>query len=216
MPLARPRSRRSRWWGLPCLAAALAALAACGGTSEPAVELTPAPSVAPLGSSEPPPPTVSPSLAGDLKACTEQERTREPGQGAADPGRDLYDKALAHEREGALDQARRAYFELIQQHPGSTYVPHAYFAFGLLFEREAESDPTKAELAAQSYEEVLKYSASPFTLIARVRLATVLAKVRPQRSAVALGQVLAAKGADAPCGEQARAEADRMLAELKR
>lgn len=173
-----------------------------------------------LGSSEPPKSKPNAELAAELASCTEQTRRREPPGAASDPSalpsRELYERALAHERDGALDQARKAYFELIQQHPQSAYVPHAYFAFGSLFEREAETEPVKAELAAQSYEEVLKYPSSPFIVIARVRLASVLAARKPERALVALRQVQGAEAHDAPCAQQAAAEAERLLSRLQR
>ncbi|MFO0565857.1 MAG: hypothetical protein U0263_09350 [Polyangiaceae bacterium] len=71
--------------------------------------------------------------------------------------RTTYDAALEAEQSGDFMTARKRYFELISQFPRSRLVPLAYLAFGELFAREAESDPTKRELAVQSYAEVLKY-----------------------------------------------------------
>ncbi len=65
-----------------------------------------------------------------------------------------YYDALERERTGDLDGARRRYFDLIQRHPTSKYVPGAYFAFGELFAGEASRDATKIELAIQSYRKV--------------------------------------------------------------
>jgi len=60
------------------------------------------------------------------------------------------------EVSGDLAKARKAYFELVSQHPSSSLVPFAYFAFGELFLREAKSDPTKLTLAEQAYAQALK------------------------------------------------------------
>ena len=68
---------------------------------------------------------------------------------------------LAYEYEQASDakNARNVYYELIQKAPTSKYVPNAYLAFGELFFNEAQGDPSKWELAAQAYTEVVKYPA---------------------------------------------------------
>lgn len=73
--------------------------------------------------------------------------------------RDLgaYYVALEHELEGDRPNARRAYYELIKQFPGSAMIPFAYFAFGEMFFAESEADPSKEQLAEQAYREVLKF-----------------------------------------------------------
>jgi len=68
-----------------------------------------------------------------------------------------YYAALEHELAGDRTNARRAYYELIKNSPSSKLVPFAYFAFAEMFFVDAESDPSKYQLAEQAYREVLKY-----------------------------------------------------------
>ncbi|MDB4933241.1 MAG: hypothetical protein JWP87_213 [Labilithrix sp.] len=69
----------------------------------------------------------------------------------------LYYLAYEYEQAGDLKNARAVYYELIQKAPTSKYVPNAYLAFGELFFNEAQGDPSKWDLAAQAYTEVVKY-----------------------------------------------------------
>jgi hypothetical protein len=69
----------------------------------------------------------------------------------------LYYLGLERERDGDLPGARRAYFDLIQQHPTSRLVPSTYLAFGEMFLAESDADPSKLPLAEQSYAQALKY-----------------------------------------------------------
>ena len=69
----------------------------------------------------------------------------------------LYYLAYEYEQAGDLKNARTVYYELIQKAPQSKYVPNAYLAFGELFFNEAQGDPSKWDLAAQAYTEVVKY-----------------------------------------------------------
>lgn len=71
----------------------------------------------------------------------------------------LYYLAYEYEQAQQLDQARKVYFELIQNWPQSKYIPNAYLAFGELFFNEAQGDPSKWALAEKSYLEVTKYPA---------------------------------------------------------
>ncbi|HEY2406370.1 MAG TPA: tetratricopeptide repeat protein [Polyangiaceae bacterium] len=66
---------------------------------------------------------------------------------------------LAYEYEGGQDykNARSVYYELIQKAPKSPYIPNAYLAFGELFFQEAQGDPSKWDLSAAAYKEVIKY-----------------------------------------------------------
>jgi tetratricopeptide (TPR) repeat protein len=69
----------------------------------------------------------------------------------------LYYLAYEYEQAGDMDNARKAYQELVQKAPKSKYVPNAYLAFGELFFVEAMGDPGKWALAENFYKEVLKY-----------------------------------------------------------
>lgn len=71
----------------------------------------------------------------------------------------LYYLAYEYEQAGDLQRARAAYYDLIKKSPGSKFVPNAYLAFGELFFNEAQGDPSKWDLAAQAYAEVVKYPA---------------------------------------------------------
>src|SRR5687767_1106566 len=69
----------------------------------------------------------------------------------------LYYLAYEHEQGGNLKDARSVYFELIQKAPKSPFIPYAYLAFGELFFAESQGDPSKWDLAAAAYKEVIKY-----------------------------------------------------------
>ncbi len=71
----------------------------------------------------------------------------------------LYYLAYEYEQANNLEQARKVYFELIQNWAQSKYIPNAYLAFGELFFNEAQGDPSKWSFAEQSYKEVIKYPA---------------------------------------------------------
>lgn len=74
-------------------------------------------------------------------------------QGAV--GVDLLQEAFDREQANDLQGARKAYYELITQHPSSPLVPYAYLAFGDLFFADAEHDsPDKYAMARQAYEKV--------------------------------------------------------------
>jgi TolA-binding protein len=69
----------------------------------------------------------------------------------------LYYLAYEYEQGSDYTNARKVYYELIQKRPDSKYVPNAYLAFGELFFNEAQGDPSKFDLAAKAYQEVIKY-----------------------------------------------------------
>jgi tetratricopeptide (TPR) repeat protein len=71
----------------------------------------------------------------------------------------LYYLAYEYEQDGDLGNARKTYYELIEKAPKSEYIPNAYLAFGELFFQEAQGDPSKWDLAAAAYREVVKYPA---------------------------------------------------------
>ncbi len=69
----------------------------------------------------------------------------------------LYYLAYEYEQASDLKNARAVYYDLIKKRPNSKYIPNAYLAFGELFFNEAQGDPSKWDLAAQAYTEVIKY-----------------------------------------------------------
>ncbi|MCC6647029.1 MAG: hypothetical protein IT374_15830 [Polyangiaceae bacterium] len=69
----------------------------------------------------------------------------------------LYYLAYEYEQGQMLDDARKVYFRIISDTPQSKYIPNAYLAFGELYFTEAQGDPSKWELARQSYAKVLEY-----------------------------------------------------------
>lgn len=69
----------------------------------------------------------------------------------------LYYLAYEYEQSNDNQNARKIYYELINKRPDSKYIPHAYLAFGELFFNEAQGDPSKWDLAAQAYTEVIKF-----------------------------------------------------------
>lgn len=69
----------------------------------------------------------------------------------------LYYLAYEYEQANDLKNARSVYYDLIKKRPDSKYIPNAYLAFGELFFNEAQGDPSKFDLAAQAYTEVIKY-----------------------------------------------------------
>lgn len=69
----------------------------------------------------------------------------------------LYYLAYEYEQANDTTNARKVYYELIQKKPDSKYIPNAYLAFGELFFNEAQGDPSKWDLAAQAYAEVIKF-----------------------------------------------------------
>ena len=71
----------------------------------------------------------------------------------------LYYLAYEYEQASDLKNARSVYYDLIKKAPDSKYIPNAYLAFGELFFNEAQGDPSKWDLAAQAYSEVIKYPA---------------------------------------------------------
>ena len=72
----------------------------------------------------------------------------------------LYYLAYEYEQSSDNANARKVYLELINKMPNSKYIPNAYLAFGELFFNEAQGDPSKWDLAAQAYVEVIKFPAA--------------------------------------------------------
>lgn len=152
-------------------------MASCGAAAPaPAVE-KPVVTVAPPAEdasdeSGDAPPEAAPSRRADLDECVALLRSASDLPSAPEE-RDLYAAALDAERRGDLTEARRTYFELIQNYPRSRFVPLTYLAFGEQFREEAAKDPSKAQLAIQAMREVLKYppADNPVFAYAALRIA---------------------------------------------
>jgi len=164
-------------------------VAACGGgggaeTSEPK---SPVVEVAAVSTTQPKPGEIAgpdedePRAEGkrsmSAEACIEELRTGKglPESARRGPDAEAYAESLAEERAGRMDQARKGYLGVIQKYPMSLYVPLTYFAFGEGFRAEADKDPTRMQLAKQSYMEVIKYPppANTAYLAAHYRLASI-------------------------------------------
>jgi TolA-binding protein len=172
---------------LPVLALACGAASSVSAPVEiPAAVTAPAPSAPAPSSAAPATPSAPKGAPAPVAAAEPADAPDDPefprardwrasGAKLATTGPDepLYDDALRFERQGNAAQARRSYYELISKHPSSPLVPYAYFAFGEMFWREAQSDPSKLALAQQAYSEVTKYASSPITPEAWSRLAQV-------------------------------------------
>ncbi|MDI3285014.1 hypothetical protein [Polyangium sp. 15x6] len=192
-------------------------LAACGGgpsaqqepAKAPVVEVGSGPEAPPLpaqgseedGATEP----REAKAVESVDACIERMRA---GLGLservkASPEGAKYAEALAAERASDSDGARKGYLQLIQQSPASDYVPLVYFAFGELFLREADKDPSKLALAEQSYFRAAQYpSESTVHLAANFRMAEIERRTgRHTQALYSLGKIAGtiAKHPDAPC-----------------
>jgi tetratricopeptide (TPR) repeat protein len=69
----------------------------------------------------------------------------------------LYYMAYEYEQANDLNNARKVYLRITQEHPKSKYVPNAYLAFGELFFNEAQGDPSKWDYARDAYKKVTGY-----------------------------------------------------------
>jgi hypothetical protein len=178
---------------------AVAVAAGCGSGSgnaapsspgEPAVVVSVAPishSVAPVSGLAPA--TSLPPVKARLEACVPELRdARVLDTGRSDAARELYQAALAAERAGDLDTARKSYYKIVQDWPSSKYMPLAFLGFGEMFAQEADSDESKREPARQSYLETMKYPPPDNVVYAycAYRLAVTESKMAPEYAQRAL------------------------------
>lgn len=63
----------------------------------------------------------------------------------------LYHLAHEHEQANESNDARRVYLQLVKSFPQSTFLPHAYLAFGERLFVDAQSDPSALSLAEMAY-----------------------------------------------------------------
>lgn len=209
MPRRRPLSSCL----VSCVLAALS-LPACGpppaaqagdGSTKPSettevVVPVPEPTATATASTEPPVSDVAipsrPSRAtSPVEPCIARLRD-DPG--GSDPAKATgaveYHDALAAERGGKPDVAKRGFLKLIQNYPQSTLIPAGYFAFGEMFSEEAKLDPSKVPLAEQSYMEVLKYPSAPGSVhsVANYKLGLVLRATKGQQALAAFVKAIKA------------------------
>ena len=67
----------------------------------------------------------------------------------------LYYLAYEYEQAKDFENARKIYFELVDNWKTSRYRPNAYLAFGELYFQEAQSDPSKWQAAELAYQQVI-------------------------------------------------------------
>ncbi len=155
------------------LLAGLAGFALACASSPPPAPVAPTP---PASTDAASPPAASP-VADALEAC--KERVLHEGipttPAGAPRGNALHRAADEKRLQGDGEGERQIYYQLIQEEPASPYIPFAYFAFGELFKKDAEADPSKAPLAEEAYKESLKAVApgNRLYLVASFRLARI-------------------------------------------
>ena len=66
----------------------------------------------------------------------------------------LYYLAYEYEQAKDFENARKIYFELVENWKSSKYRPNAYLAFGELYFQEAQGDPAKWQAAELAYSQV--------------------------------------------------------------
>jgi TolA-binding protein len=99
------------------------------------------------------------SLKNQYSKWCQNNNPSDPAKSTGCTDEVLYYLAYEYEQASQLGEARKVYFELINNWPKSKFIPNAYLAFGELFFNEAQGDPSKWALAEQSYREVIKYPA---------------------------------------------------------
>jgi hypothetical protein len=131
-------------------------------------------------------------------------------------GAELYGRGLNYEIARDNDRARKTYLELISNKPTSEYVPFAYFAFGVLFEADAKTDPVKWQFAEQAFQEVVKYPGSRATLVAHLELGRVFLAEGDREKAekeLLVVQLAPVREPVVDCALEAKAEAARLVTE---
>jgi TolA-binding protein len=104
----------------------------------------------------------------------------------------LYRLAREHEEDGAPDEARKAYREIIKGWPLSRHVADAYFAFAQAFLEAGSRDPGKLGLAEQAYKEVLRFPPPENRLAAHAHYQLAVVHARRGDPARAIAQMVEA------------------------
>jgi hypothetical protein len=133
-------------------------VAACSAEAPRTID-TPTIEVGDGASSDPEPEgaEVPAKRAVDDAACREALFAGE-GITTGDRDEELFREGIAL-RPTSPEQGRKRFFELIDNHKRSPFLPLAYLQFAELYAGEANETPSKWELAAHLYQEVLKYPA---------------------------------------------------------
>lgn len=185
-------------------------------TDDMAVVSVSAPPASPTSSSMTIPVMVEPAAPErpkDLAKCIAQlrEGAAISPEGRFDAGSRDYEAALAFERLGQLQDARRTYLKLLQDSPKSAFAPYAYIAFGEMFALDAQTDPTKFEFAKQSYTEALKFSDPSANQLCHYSLSRIHVAMGNDQDALA-AQLKVLQAPDTSlCGKELHAHARRDL-----
>lgn len=100
----------------------------------------------------------------ETRSCAANERCADEA---------LYYIGLEWEAKDRMDEARKAYLELIRKHPQSRFVSYAYFGFGELFLAKAKKEGQDFELAVKTYEKAVTLGDRTIAPEALLRLAEI-------------------------------------------
>lgn len=115
---------------------------------------------------------IEPSRSAELLASAKGHYQLSASGSGPETAEAKYRLGLLAECEHDVATARKLYFQVVSEAPRSPLLPYAYFAFGELFAEEVERDPSKTELARQSYAECMKLGRGVIENLARERLRT--------------------------------------------
>lgn len=90
-------------------------------------------------------------------------------------GARTFDDARRVEMSGNIEGAITAYLDFISQNTGSPLIPDAYFSLGIVYERQAESDPDRWIHAEQAFNAALR-SPTSLDIVTWTELAKVFNK----------------------------------------
>ena len=115
---------------------------------------------------------IEPSRAAELLASAKRHYQLSASGSGPETVEAKYRLGMLAECDRDLPTARKLYFQVVSEAPRGPLLPYAYFAFGELFAEEVKHDPSKTELARQSYAECTKSGRGAIQNLARERLRT--------------------------------------------
>jgi TolA-binding protein len=115
---------------------------------------------------------LDPSGADELLASAKRHYQLSASGSGPETAEAKYRLGVLAECDHDLPTARKLYFQVVSEAPRGPLLPYAYFAFGELFAEESKQDPSKTELARQSYAECTKLGRGVIENLARERLRT--------------------------------------------